>query len=160
MNDAVNKNDVEIVEFEPRYGDDFARLNYQWIEEYFVIEDHDREMLDDPVHYIIEPGGQIFFAIEDGAIIGTVALIDEGSQMFELAKMAVAKEARGKGIGDLLIEACISYSRRKRMRSLFLLSNTKLAPAIGLYKKHGFVETDLDPDTPYERVDIRMQLHL
>lgn len=160
MSDLVGKIDVEVVAFDPQYAGDFARLNYHWIEEYFVIEEHDREMLDDPQHYIIEKGGQIFFALHGERVIGTAALINVGERVFELAKMAVATEARGKGVGDKLIETCIEYSREVGKQTIFLLSNTKLKPAINLYRKFGFVQTVLDNTSPYERVDIKMQLDL
>lgn len=152
--------DVRIIEFDPQYAADFARLNYQWIEEHFVIEDHDREMLDHPRQYIIDKGGQIFFAMMGDEVAGTVALINESDNAFELAKMAVSPDFRGKGIGDLLIEACCHYSRQIGKQNIILLSNTKLAPAINLYRKHGFMETDLDQRSPYERVDIVMRLVL
>ncbi len=156
----MNRTDVEIVEFEGRYAADFAGLNYEWIEKYFVIEDHDREMLDNPFENIIDPGGRIFFARVDQKIVGTVALIVADNNRFELAKMAVVPGFRGKGIGDRLIEACIEYARIEEKSSIFLLSNTLLEPAINLYRKHGFVETLFDERTPYQRVNIRMELAL
>lgn len=150
--------DIRIVPFDQSYCEDFARLNYEWIDRYFRIEEHDREMLDDPFAYIIEPGGEIFFAITDRMVVGTVAMIREGEERFELAKMAVSDDFKGKGIGDLLMTACIEHARRNRTSSIFLLSNNLLKPAIGLYRKHGFVETPLEAGIPYERVDIRMEL--
>ncbi len=150
--------EVQIVTFDDAFAGDFARLNYEWIEEHFVIEDHDREMLDDPGKYIVEPGGQIFFALVDERVVGTVALICDHDDRFELAKMAVSPDLRGRGIGERLILACIEFAQKTRKSAIFLLSNTKLTPAINLYKKHGFVETPLDPASPYERVNIRMEL--
>ncbi|MBK9162314.1 MAG: hypothetical protein IPM21_00005 [Acidobacteria bacterium] len=51
-------------------------------------------------------------------------------------------------------------TRASGKRRLFLLSNTKLRPAIILYRKHGFTETMLDERSPYERADICMELDL
>ena len=150
--------DVTIVEFDELYASDFASLNYQWIEEYFVVEPHDKEMLDNPAEYIIEKGGQIFFAIVDDETAGTVALINERDDRFELAKMAVSPAFRGRGIGDKLIEACVRYAKRSGKSSIVLLSNTLLTPAINLYRKHGFLETPQNEGSPYERVNIRMEL--
>jgi putative acetyltransferase len=151
---------VRIVEFDEIFAEDFARLNYEWINEYFVVEEPDREMLDDPGSCIIGRGGQIFFALVNNAVAGTVALIHEEPDRFELAKMAVSPALRGRGIGDMLIEACVEYGVARGKRALFLLSNTKLGPAINLYRKHGFVETPLDAEAPYQRVNIRMELAL
>jgi ribosomal protein S18 acetylase RimI-like enzyme len=41
-----------------------------------------------------------------------------------------------------------------------IVSNTKLAPAIRLYEKHGFVRVPLDPNEPYARADIRLERDL
>ena len=152
--------EFEIVSFDEAFAADFARLNYEWIDRYFRVEKHDREMLDDPASYIIDQGGEIFFAIADGKAVGTVALIPDGDDRFELAKMAVSDDFKGKGLGDLLMKACISHARQKGKSSIFLLSNTKLGPAINLYRKHGFVEVQPNEEIPYEPVDIVMELAL
>ena len=152
--------DVRIVTFERSLAKAFADLNYEWIERYFVIEDHDREILEHPTDYVIDRGGQIFFAMVGDQVAGTVALIDAAGESFELAKMAVSPAFQGKGIGDRLMEACIEHADASGKQRLFLLSNTKLGPAINLYRKHGFIETVLDGRSSYERVDIRMELDL
>src|SRR5690606_5424235 len=87
--------EVEVIEFKEEYAKDFADLNYEWIEDLFMIEDHDREILDHPVEYIINKGGQIFLALVEGQAVGTVALIPVGKDSFELAKMAVSSKYRG-----------------------------------------------------------------
>jgi putative acetyltransferase len=151
---------MTIIEFERRYAEDFARLNYEWIEEYFAVEEHDREMLDAPEEFIINQGGQIFFAKIGDKIVGTVALIAVGDDSFELAKMAVDKDFRGLKIGDALMSGCIRYSRQIGKKRIFLLSHTKLVPAINLYRKFGFEEVPLDSEMPYQRPDIQMELNL
>lgn len=152
--------EIKVSEFDEKYADDFARLNYEWIKELFTIEDHDREMLDNPVEYIINDGGQIFFALRGDEVVGTVALLREGEDSFELAKMAVTSKYRGLKIGDKLMAACIKYAKDVGKKRVFLLSNKKLIPAITLYKKFGFQETPLDPNSLYQRTDIQMELTL
>ncbi len=149
---------VEIVEFEPKFAADFGRLNYEWIEKYFVVERHDREILDHPQEYVIERGGQIFMAVADGNAIGTVAMIPAGDDVLELTKMSVAPEFRGRGIANLLMKASIEYAAAAGARTVFLESHRKLETAITLYRKFGFVETPLDPNSEYARADIRMEL--
>lgn len=152
--------DIEIVDFDPLYAAAFAELNYQWIRQYFTVEEHDREILDHPVENIIDNGGWIFFAKTSDQVVGTVALVNVDKDCFELAKMAVASGFRGRKIGDRLIEACIRHAKLTRKRTIFLLSNTLLEPAIALYRKHGFVETPIDDASPYKRANIRMELAL
>ncbi|MBX3299312.1 MAG: GNAT family N-acetyltransferase [Acidobacteria bacterium] len=150
--------DVQIVDYDDRWAADFARLNYEWIERFFSVESHDREILDEPRKWVIEPGGQIFLAIVDGRGVGTVAMIPVGSGIFELTKMAVSPEFQGRGIADLLMNACIEMARREGAETIFLESHRTLEAALSLYRKHGFVETPTDPNSVYSRADIRMEL--
>jgi ribosomal protein S18 acetylase RimI-like enzyme len=78
---------------------------------------------------------------------------------YELAKMAVDPRFRGRGIGHQLGAAIIERARRLGAKTIFLESNTILAPAISLYRKLGFVETERQP-TPYARGNIHMVLKL
>ena len=149
---------VEIAEFEDRYAADFARLNYEWISKYYTVEEHDHDQLDHPRQYIIEKGGQIFFALTEGRVAGTVALIRVNYDVLELAKMAVSPEFQGYKIGEKLMEACVEYARRADAKCIFLESNTKQFAAINLYRKVGFVETPLDPNSQFVRANIRMEL--
>ncbi len=151
---------LEIVGYDRRFDDDFARLNYEWLNTYFEVEAHDKEMLDDPYNYIIKPGGWILFAIADKQVVGTVSLIVEGDKTFELAKMAVSPTYQGLKIGKKLMLAAIEYARSVGKDHLVLESNTKLLPAINLYKSTGFKEIDPNPDTPYTRCNIRMEMEI
>jgi ribosomal protein S18 acetylase RimI-like enzyme len=149
---------VEIVGFDDRYAEDFGRLNYEWIEKSYGVEQHDHDVLDNPRTSVIEPGGEIFFAVDNGKALGTVAMIPLDFDSFELAKMAVAPEARGRGIGDLLMAACIQFARESGAKSIILESNTKQEAAINLYRKFGFIEIPLDPNSHFVRANIRMEL--
>lgn len=149
--------EITIVPFEERFAADFARLNYQWIEEYFGVEDHDREVLENPFDRVVRRGGQIFFAVCGERAVGTVAMVDAGSS-FELAKMAVEPGFRGKGIGDLLMRAALGFAAENGGRPVWLLSNSRLTTALSLYRKHGFVDVPVGSDSPYARTDVRMEL--
>lgn len=154
----MESDEIQVVTFDQKYAGDFARLNYEWIERYFKVEDHDREMLDAPYEYVLEPGGQILFALAGDEVAGTVALLAAAEDSFELAKMAVSPNFQGRGISNKLMQGCIDYARSVGRKRIFLESNTKLTPAIGLYRKFGFKEVPLAADSPYERVNIRMEL--
>ena len=156
----MTKIEVELIEYHPKFADDFARLNFEWLEKYFVVEDYDAKLLLNPQKYVIDPGGEILLASVDGQIVGTTALIVREEGTFELAKMAVTEDFKGLRIGQKLMYAAIDYSRRVGKKRIILDSNTKLAPAITLYKKVGFSEIPYDPNTPYQRCNIRMELML
>jgi GNAT superfamily N-acetyltransferase len=138
----------------------FEQLNRDWIESYFVLEDADRAVFADPVGSILDRGGQIFFVIEDGEVLGTCAVLRHSAAECEIAKMAVARHARGRGLGDLLMAASIDYAGEIGARRIIIVSNTVLAPALQLYRKHGFLEVPLGSDERYERANIRMEREL
>ena len=105
-------------------------------------------------------GGHILSLVEDGRVVGVCALFRDGSDRYELARMAVEPDERGKGYGDALLTAALRRAREDGVRSVYLLSNRKLAPAIGLYRKHGFETVADGPHPVYARCDVVMELRL
>jgi len=150
---------VSIVPFKDKYSKDFYNLNYDWLDEYFYVEDYDEKVLGNCKEEIIDKGGYIFFALYKSDVVGTMALMPREEGVYELNKMAVRKDLRGNGIGNKLIEFIINYSKDKDYSSIILYSNTVLKNSIHLYNKFGFKEID-NPDAPYKRSDIKMELKL
>jgi putative acetyltransferase len=148
---------AEVVPYREEYRADFERLNRAWIEQYFVLEEADREVFRDPAAAIIRPGGQIFFVVDGTEVLGTCAVVPHEPGVYEIAKMAVSPEARGKGYGDLLMDATMEFARRAGARRIVIVSNTVLAPAIRLYEKHGFVRVPLDAHERFVRANIRLE---
>jgi len=143
---------IRIVNYKPQYATAFSDLNKEWIEKYFELEDEDIKVLSDPEGYVLSGGGEIFFALanrqensedDTSEIVGTVAMVKTKAGVFELAKMAVAPAAQGKGISRLLMTACIDFARAKNATEIFLVTNDILLPALGLYEKSGFVRFGL-----------------
>jgi ribosomal protein S18 acetylase RimI-like enzyme len=150
----------QVVPFRKEFRAAFADLNREWIERYFTLEPADREILGDPERKVIEVGGQVFFVTEGGEILGTCAMLRHSADEYEIAKMAVAPKARGRGFGDLLMDACIAFAREREAHRVIIVSNTVLEPAIRLYRKHGFVQVPLTGDARYERANIRLEMKL
>ncbi len=150
--------EIRIVPFQTEYAGSFYDLNIEWLETYFYVEEFDKEVLSKPEKYIIAPGGHIFFALEDGKVLGTVALMKADNNSFELTKMAVLPNQRGKKIGQKLMQYCIDYASENSFQKLFLYSNTILENAIYIYRKYGFVEIPVEPNSPYDRSNIKMEL--
>lgn len=131
--------DVRVVGFDPRWREDFAALNKEWLQRWFVVESHDREVLGNPEQHILANGGHILFAVDTvSRALGTVALKHEGHGVYELTKMAVTPEARGQGIGRLLMDAALALYRTLDGRELYLESSSRLTNAIAMYERSGF----------------------
>ena len=153
------KTKITVIPFSDKYAKTFHDLNMEWLEKYFYVEEHDKEVLENPKSYIIDNNGYIFFAKYEDIIVGTVALMNE-PWGYELSKMAVSPNYQGLKIGQKLMDHCIQFSKEKKWKSLLIYSNTKLAPAIYLYKKNGFKEIPIEKNKPYNRGNIKMVLQL
>ena len=153
--------DVAIVPYEKKYAEAFRNLNEEWISKYFVMEEADYKALDNPQSYILDKGGKILVALYQNEPVGVCALIkmNDSEFDFELAKMAVSPKAQGKSIGFLLGQAIKKEAKKLGAKTLYLESNTSLKPAINLYYKLGFQKI-VGRETPYERCNIQMLLHL
>jgi len=150
--------EINVFAHKEEYAPAFYDLNIEWLQTYFYVEEFDKEVLSKPQQYIIDPGGHIFYAKQGDAILGTVALMKENEKSFELTKMAVAPNQRGKKIGQKLMQYCIDFAKENNFDRLFLYSNTKLENAIYIYRKYGFIEVPVEKDSPYNRSNIKMEL--
>jgi putative acetyltransferase len=149
-----------VVPYQDEFRAAFDALNREWIEQYFTLEAADREILGDPEGKIIEAGGRVFFVVERGEVLGTCAMLRHSPEEYEIAKMAVAAKARGRGFGHLLMDACIAFARERKAHCVIIVSNTVLEPAIRLYRQHGFVQVPLASDARYKRANIRLEMEL
>ena len=147
---------MEIVEFEPRHAPAFKVLNEAWIGKDFALEPKDREVLDDPQGQIIARGGRIFIALQDGEAIGCVALIRMADGGYEVAKMTVSERLRGAGLGRKLMARCIEAGAEDGVPRLYLETNSRLTPALSLYRATGF-KALAPTETPYARADVFME---
>jgi len=105
------------------------------------------------------PSAQIV-ADEDGRIVGTVLLYPAGSAMArpgggsitlaepEVRLLAVAPEARGRGVGATLMHECIRRARQSGAAALTLHTTDIMQAAMRLYDRLGFrraPELDIQP---------------
>jgi len=141
----------------------FRTLNEAWIAANFTIEDKDLAILGDPQRAILDRGGHIEVAEDEtGEIVGCCALLPAGAGVFEIGKMTVAENWRGRGIGRQLLRAAVEHSRALGATRLYLETNHTLTGAIALYLSEGF--RHLRPEavtlSPYARADVFMERRL
>jgi len=158
---------IDIIPFDSKYAKNFAELNVEWLEKYFVVEPHDVELLERCEDTIINKGGHIFFAkvktenlASDTKIAGTFSLIKVKENVYELGKMAVSPKFQGQQIGQQLMTFCLDFAKEQHWDKLMLYSNTKLENAIHIYSKYGFKEIEIEKKPIYKRSNIKMVLVL
>jgi len=152
-----------VVPFEPRHSRAFRDLNVAWVERYFVMEEKDRQLLEQPEEKIIGRGGHILMVEDEtGRAVGCVSLVPYSEGVLELAKMAVADDVQGRGVGGKLMAATITKARELGAHAVYLESNSRLGLAVRLYERAGFrhLPAEQRPHSPYERCDVYMRLEL
>ncbi|PYF83181.1 ribosomal protein S18 acetylase RimI-like enzyme [Marinomonas alcarazii] len=93
-------------------------------------------------HAITSSGSALFVAKqEEGELLGYALLhLRQGTHLARLYSLAVSPEARGLGIGKLLIEACEKKALKKGKMLLRLEVSDVNHNAIALYQKMGYKE--------------------
>ena len=112
-------------EYTPPIAEDWAQLSeQQW-----------RDMLNDPT-------GLKALLVEDDRPIGVVHGARDGTWAM-LHSLWIAPEARGRGLAGRLIDAVVAWAREWGARFVMLSVGPDNAPALTLYRRHGFVEAGL-----------------
>lgn len=90
--------------------------------------------------------GDIILCEDAGTLIGAVAYMppfSERDAFFEqswalIRMLVVAPDQRGRGIGRLLIEACIDRARRNSVATIGLHTSPMMETALSMYLRLGF----------------------
>ncbi|MFK8032542.1 MAG: GNAT family N-acetyltransferase [Hyphomicrobiales bacterium] len=87
-------------------------------------------------------GGEIWVANSDnGSVFGCLALVPSCVEgMFELFKVYVAKEARGTGLAQSLLDTGLLWGQARGLNSLRLWTDTRFASGHRFYEKLGFTK--------------------
>src|SRR3990170_2741227 len=86
-----------------------------------------------------QPGReQCWIAEQGGRMLGSVFLVADSAEIARLRLLYVEAEARGLGIGRMLVDQCITFARSAGYRELVLWTHTVLASARKIYAAAGF----------------------
>ena len=130
--------DYKIAPYQNEYKQAFKEINEEWLNDMFVVEPYDLDVLSDPQKYILDRKGMIYFALRGEKPVGTCALMELEPGVFELTKMAVLKTERGGGLGKKLLNYMIEVVFKPSENKYFLLTNSDCKAAIHLYEDFGF----------------------
>ena len=115
-----------------------------------VLEEHDITMPGTAYHdeslknmydFYTGPNRIYYVVLDDEEMLGGAGIyptegLPDGT--CELVKMYILKEARGKGIGKLLINKCIEFAKESGFTKIYLETMPELSKAIGMYENSGF----------------------
>lgn len=111
----------------------------KWLNIDLSFQNFDQEMADLPKMYNARDGG-LFIAYLDEKPAGVVGLRRLSATEAEVKRMFVRDEAKGKGIGKLLLQQCIAAAKELKYKFIRLDTGSTMKAAVGLYTSHGFKE--------------------
>lgn len=91
--------------------------------------------------FSITKGSHYFIALQDDKIIGGAGIFPTENlplKTCELVKMYLTKEARGLGLGKLMIDECIKKAKQLGYSKMYLETMPELKKAVTVYEKFGF----------------------
>ena len=121
-----------------------------------------RRIVDDLARTFDSTHEQVWIAELDGRRVGAIALVRGSGTVAHLRLFFVEPEARGHGIGRLLVSTCVARAREVGYGSMTLQTVRSLEAAGHLYRDHGFrvVEESVGQAWGKEHVDQTWTLEL
>jgi putative acetyltransferase len=89
-----------------------------------------------------EHGGRFWGAFEGEQLLGTAGVFPIDAQTFELRKMYLAPDARGKGVGKQLLAEAEAFARARGATRMVLDTHHRMTRAMAFYEANGFVRDD------------------
>ncbi|MEU6063509.1 GNAT family N-acetyltransferase [Streptomyces sp. NPDC047082] len=105
---------------------------------------------------------EVLAAVADGEVLGGVTFVPAGGPMADIARageaeirmLAVAHAARGRGVGEALVRACVDRARATPGCERIVLSTQhSMQAAHRIYERMGFVRTPERDWNPLPHLD-------
>lgn len=91
------------------------------------------------------PGSTYFVAMQDDQLLGGAGIFPSDglpAGTCELVKMYLLPQARGLGLGKLLIDKALDWARQTGYQQVYLETMPELRKAVSVYEKFGFQYLD------------------
>ncbi len=130
----------------------------QELNENLCFQNFDAEM-QNPLLKYANPTGALFVATQNNIAIGCVALQKIDNSICEMKRLYVLPEFRKFKIGEKLVIQIIEIAKLLGYTTMKLDTLSRLHPAIKLYEKFGFIQTQAYYSNPLSSV-VYMELSL
>jgi len=116
--------------------------------------------LDDIQGSYFENGGNFMVLLDGETVVGTGGLHKSGDRSCSLKRLWLLKPYRGLGCGKQIMQLLLEFAKARGYKSVTLTVSTPhlQEPAMGLYRKMGFVP--VDQRIPYDGFGLRMEMSL
>jgi len=113
----------------------------QWLNIDLCFQNFDEELQQLSIMYAATSGG-IVLCKKNNDFIGCSAIRKIDTTSCELKRMWVQLPYQKLGIGETLLKECIALAKKLNYKEILLDTLKRLQPAIKLYKKYNFIETE------------------
>jgi len=113
----------------------------QWLNIDLCFQNFDKELQQLSIMYAATSGG-IVLCKKNNDFIGGSAIRKIDTTSCELKRMWVQLPYQKLGIGETLLKECIALAKKLNYKEILLDTLKRLQPAIKLYKKYNFIETE------------------
>lgn len=113
----------------------------QWLNIDLCFQNFDKELQQLSIMYAATSGG-IVLCKKNNNFIGCSAIRKIDTTSCELKRMWVQLPYQKLGIGETLLKECIALAKKLNYKEIRLDTLKRLQPAIKLYKKYNFIETE------------------
>jgi len=110
------------------------------------------DLVDVYENYCVGGLGNFWVALRDGRVCGCIGLVHLGRGDFELQRMYVEASARGRGLGQKLLDVVMAWAIAKGASSIYLETNDRWHAAQRIYEKNGFLPVPREELPPGFRV--------
>jgi GNAT superfamily N-acetyltransferase len=134
---------------------DFTPIDLSWVvdrhvmlyREEYGFDESFRQYVHGPVMAFYESFKKgeenLWIAEEEGVPVGMIAIVKADPMTAQLRWFLIEPEARGKGLGNLMMQTAVDFTREKGYSKLFLWTVSQLDVARYLYEKFGFYITEV-----------------
>ena len=135
-------------------------LTIQRIEFHIPITLEQQPDLSDIPNFYQKNKGNFWVAVRDNEVIGTIALLDIGTNRGALRKMFVHADYRGPnwGVGQKLLDTLIDWAKEQHFKEILLGTTAQFVAAQKFYEKNKFDNVEkheLPPEFPIMSVDVK-----
>ena len=144
---------IEVVQAESEAEIEEAKAIFreyeQWLGLSLCFQSFEEELVSLPGFYA-PPDGRLYLARIDGETVGCIGLRKLSDGICEMKRLYLREAARGKGVGQALIEKVIADAREIGYAKMRLDTfPPKMGKAVSLYESHGFYEIEPYYENPH-----------
>src|SRR5207249_6372519 len=99
----------------------------------------------------LERGGRFWVLVDEGRVVGTVAVVPTGRVGCEVKRLYLLPEYRGRGLGRALLEQTLDWATASGYGHIVAWSDARLGTAHAVYERLGFTRFEIGRASCRER---------